>query len=171
MIEVNTNRLRILPLNETQLNLAISDFNQLERELNLNVTDKNIGPREQDVYKIRLNDMQKNLDRYAWFTPWMMIDKSINRIIGTIMIKNYPDDNGEVIIGYAMQEDFRRKGYMREGVKGLVSWIFENSDVKAIVADTLISNVASFKLLEQIGMEKFKNDGECYWWRLSNTNL
>ena len=171
MIDVITDRLRILALNEDQLRLAITDFNQLERALEVSVTVKNIGVREQDVYKIRLKDMQTNLENYSWYTPWMLIDKSMNRIIGAIMIKNYPDENGEVVIGYAMQEDFRRKGYMREGVEALVNWMFNNHNVKAVVADTLISNEASYKLLEQIGMKKYKNDGECYWWRLANTNL
>lgn len=171
LIDIMTSRLRIVALNEKQLKLAILDFNQLERNLNLMVTDKNIGEREKAVYKIRLNDMQAHLDQYAWFTPWMLIDKSMNRIIGAIMIKNYPNEKGEVVIGYAMQEEFRRKGYMREGVEGLVKWIFTNPEVKAIIADTLISNEASGQLLEQIGMEKYKNDGKCIWWRLPNLNL
>jgi len=64
------------------------------------------------------------------------------------------------------QEDFRRKGYMKEAVKALINWIFLNNDTKAVIADTLISNEASFKLLEQLGMKKYKDDGECYWWRL-----
>ena len=171
LIDIMTSRLRIVALNEKQLKLAILDFNQLERNLNLMVTDKNIGEREKAVYKIRLKDMQNNLDQYEWYTPWMLIDKSMNRIIGAIMIKNYPNEKGEVVIGYAMQEDFRRKGYMREGVEGIVKWIFKNPEVKSIIADTLISNDASGRLLEQIGMKKYKNDGECIWWRLSNLNL
>lgn len=166
MTEVITNRLRLFPLNEEQLQLAITDFNALEESLNLLVTDKNIGEREEAVYKIRLKDMQDNLKHYMWYTPWMLVDKQLNRIIGAIMIKNYPDVKGEVLIGYAMQEDFRRKGYMKEAVKELIDWIFLNKDTNAVIADTLISNEASFKLLEQLGMNKYKEDGECYWWRL-----
>jgi len=107
--EVITNRLRLVPLNEEQLQLAITDFNALEGSLNLLVTDKNIGEREEAVYKIRLKDMQDNLDHYKWYTPWMLVDKQLNRIIGAIMIKNYPDDKGEVLIGYAMSRRFQKK--------------------------------------------------------------
>lgn len=48
---------------------------------------------------------------------------------------------------YALQEPFRRKGYMREGVAALIEWILKNEDVKFIVADTLKRNIASHGLL------------------------
>jgi RimJ/RimL family protein N-acetyltransferase len=170
MTELFTDRLKLKPLNKCELELAIKNFNDLEKELGAEITKENIGPREQSVYKIRLNDMKTNMDLYKWYTPWVLIESKLNRIIGAIMIKNYPDENGEVIIGYALQESFRRKGYMREGVSALIEWILNNDDVKFVVADTLKSNIASHGLLKQIGMTIYKEDEECYWWRIEKSN-
>jgi len=166
MIEVNTKRLKLIPLNEYNLLLAIEDFNKLEEALGVQVTEKNIGIREKEVYKIRLKGVIENPKQYEWYTPWVLISKEKNRIVGAIMLKNYPDSNGEVIIGYAMQDGFRRKGYMFEAVECLIEWAFENVEVKGIIADTLKENNASHMLLEKLGMQIYKEDEECYWWRL-----
>jgi len=168
MTKVMTGRLILRPLNKEELELAISDFNELEKELGVEVTKDNIGPREQSVYKIRLKDMKLNIDKFEWYTPWVVIDKKLNRIIGAIMIKNYPDNKGEVTIGYALQEPFRRQGFMREAVTGIIDWIFNNQDVKSVIADTMKDNIPSHGLLQQLGMTIYKEDDECYWWKLEN---
>lgn len=168
MLEISTERLKILPLNEHTLELSITDFNEMEKVLGLTVTDKNIGLREKNVFKIRLNDVKNNHIKYLWYTTWIVISKSENRIIGHIMIKGYPNEKGEVIIGYYMQERYRGNGYMNEAINKLKSWIFLNLDVKYIVADTLKTNIISQNLLKKIGMEFYKEDDECLWWRLKN---
>ncbi len=137
MLEVSTERFKIVPLNEYNLELSIINFNKMEKSLGLTVTDKNIGFREKNVFKIRLNDVKNNNSKYMWYTTWIVILKSENRIIGHIMLKGYPNEQGEVNIGYYMQEYYREKGYMSEAINKLIRWIFSNSDVKYIVADTL----------------------------------
>lgn len=170
MFEVSTERLKIVPLNEYNLELSIINFNKMEKSLGLTVTDKNIGFREKNIFKIRLNDVKNNNSKYMWYTTWVVILKSENRIIGHIMLKGYPNEQGEVNIGYYMQEHYREKGYMSEAINKLIRWIFSNSDVKYIVADTLKTNTTSQNLLKKIGMKLYKEDDECFWWRLKNYN-
>lgn len=168
MFKVNTQRLEIIPMDEHNLELCINDFNKMEKNLGFTVTDKNIGSREKDVFKIRLNGVKKNPERYMWYTTWMIVIKSENRIVGHIMIKGFPNEKGETIIGYYMQDGYRKKGYMFEAVKGLVQWMFLNPDVKFVVADTLKSNIPSQNLLKKLGMELYNEDDEWFWWRLKN---
>lgn len=170
MFEVNTERLKIVPLNEYNLELSITNFNKMEKSLGLTVTDKNIGAREKNVFKIRLNDVKNNNSKYMWYTTWIIVLKSENRIIGHIMLKGYPNEQGEVNIGYYMQEQYREKGYMSEAIDKLIHWLFSNPDVKYIVADTLKSNILSQNLLKKIGMKFYKEDDECFLWRLKNYN-
>lgn len=82
------------------------------------------------------------------------------------MIKGYPNEDGEAIVGYAMQDGYKRKGYMEEALRGLIKWMFLNTDVKCVIADTLKSNIPSQSLLQKIGMVFYKEDDECFWWRL-----
>ncbi|GIM32268.1 GNAT family N-acetyltransferase [Paraclostridium bifermentans] len=168
MFQVSTERLKIVPLNEYNLELSIINFNKMEKSLGLTVTDKNIGLREKNIFKIRLNDVKNNTSKYMWYTTWIAILKSENRIIGHIMLKGYPNEQGEVNIGYYMQEQYREKGYMSEAINKLIHWIFLNSDVKYIVADTLKTNTTSQNLLKKIEMKLYKEDDECFWWRLKN---
>lgn len=166
MLEISTERLKIIPLNEENLELSINNFNEMEKVLGVTITDKNIGYREKDVFKIRLNDVKKNYKMYMWYTTWMIVLKSEDRIIGHIMIKGYPNENGEVIIGYFMQEHYRCKGYMLEAINRLIEWIFLNKDVDYILADTIRTNTISQSLLKKIEMKIYKEDNECIWWRL-----
>ena len=167
MLIINTDRLIISPLNNNNLELAISNFNEMENNLNLTVTDENIGDREKYVYGLRLKGVINNPQNYMWYTTWIIISKAENRFIGHIMLKGYPNKNGEVIIGYWIQDKYKRKGYMYEALKGIIPWIFQNADVKFIIADTLKSNIPSQKLLQKIGMIYAREDDEWFWWKLS----
>lgn len=171
MLKLNTERLCILPLDEHNLELSISDFNKLEKNLDLNITEKNIGIREQNIFKIRLNGVKNNPKNFMWYTTWVIILKTENRIIGHIMLKGYPNESGEVIIGYYMQDGYKRKKYMTEALKKLIEWIFLNPDVSLIIADTVKSNIPSQMLLKKIGMEFYKEDEECFWWKLKRNSL
>lgn len=166
MLKLNTERLSILPLDEYNLELSINAFNKMEKNLGLTITNKNIGDREKNVFKIRLNGVKNNPMNYMWYTTWIIILKLENRIVGHIMLKGYPNENGEIIIGYYMQDEYRCKGYMTEALRGLTQWAFLNYDVKYIIADTLKNNILSQKLLQKIGMVFYKEDDECIWWKL-----
>lgn len=65
-----------------------------------------------------------------------------------------------------MQDEYKHKGYMTEALRGLIKWMLLNIDVKYIIADTLKDNILSHKLLQKIGMSIYKEDEECFWWRL-----
>jgi ribosomal-protein-alanine N-acetyltransferase len=166
MLKLSTEKLYIFPLDEHNLELSIKDFNELEQNLELTITDENISTREKNVYKIRLEGVKNNPINYMWYTTWVIILKEENRIVGGIMIKGYPNENGEVIVGYAMQDCYKRRGYMLEALKSLTQWIFLNPNVKRIVAETVKSNIPSQELLKKIGMVLFKEDDEFFWWKL-----
>jgi predicted acetyltransferase len=166
MLKLNTQRLNIIPLDKYNLELSINDFNEMERNLCLTVTDKNIGIREKNVYKIRLKGVESNPTKYMWFTTWIIVLKEESRVVGAIMIKGYPNENGEVVVGYVMQEGYKQKGYMEEALRSLIKWMFLNADVKCIIADTLKNNIPSQKLLQKIGMVFYKENDELFWWKL-----
>lgn len=167
MLLIDTERLNILPLDKSHLELCISDFNEMERVLGLAITDRKLGDREKNVYKIRLKGVENNPIKYMWYTVWIIALKDENRFVGSIMIKNYPNENGEVIIGYSIERDYRRNGFMTEALKSLTQWMFSNPEVKFILADTLKNNIPSHRVLQRIGMVKYMEDDECYWWRLA----
>lgn len=171
MVKVTTERLEILPLDEDNLKLAISNYSEMIKRLGLNTNNKELNDREKKVYKIRLKGVENNSLNYMWYTTWMIVLKNENRHIGKLMIKGYPTNDGEVIVGYALEEVDRHKGYMTEALKGIIQWIFLNPEARYVVADTLKNNTSSHRVLERLGMKVYKEDDECFWWRVNRENL
>lgn len=171
MIKVKTDRLEILPLDEENLKLAISNYSEMIRRLGLSINNNELNDREKKVYKIRLNGVENNSLNYMWYTTWIIVLRNESRHIGKLMIKGYPNNEGEVIVGYALEERDRHKGYMTEALKGIIQWIFLNPEAKYVVADTLKNNAPSHRVLERAGMKVYKEDDECFWWRVSREDL
>lgn len=166
MINIATERLRVFPLNERELEISTHNFDELERTLGLKISGINSSDRQKTVFTLRLSKVKENVKNYMWNTVWLIVLIEENCIVGNIMIKGYPNESGEVIVGYSIEEGYKCKGYMTEAVKALIHWIFQNSDVKAVIADTLKDNIPSHKVLQKIGMVKYKEDEECFWWKI-----
>ncbi len=166
MLRVNTERLYILPLDQKNLEFCIDEYDEMEQNFNLTVSNKEPDDRQKNVWRIRLNGVKSDPMNYMWYTVWIIVLKEANRIIGTAMLKGYPNEKGEIIIGYVMEERYRCKGYMTEALSSITQWIFLNPDVKCVLADTLKTNKPSHKVLQKIGMVHYKEDDECFWWKL-----
>ncbi|WP_160687560.1 hypothetical protein [Clostridium sp. C2-6-12] len=78
MLKIDTDRLIISPLNKTNLELAIGNFNKMQKILNLTATNKNVGGREKYVYGLRLQGVKSNPKNYMWYTTWIIISKAKN---------------------------------------------------------------------------------------------
>lgn len=56
-------------------------------------------------------------------------------------------------IAYSISNDYRNKGYTTQAVKGLVNYLFENTDVEELNAVVLPRNVASNKVIAKCGFQ------------------
>lgn len=166
LFEVSSERLIMIPLDINNLELCIYNFSKMESNLDIAISGKALDEREKTVYKLRLVGAKGNRINYMWNTVWIVILKQLNQVAGTIMIKGYPNEKGEVVIGYSMEEVYRCKGYMTEALNALIKWTFLNPDVKSILADTLKTSIPSHKVLTKVGMTIYKEDNECFWWKL-----
>ncbi len=164
---LETERLNLMPLNAKNLTLAIDDYSKMQVELGLNAK-KTFLDDEEMLYamKVRLARVLENEENYIWFTNWAIIQKEENAIIGYIILKGLPNKSGDVIIGYDIDEDYRRKGYATEAIKGLIQWIFLNPNVITVIADTETTNIPSYKLLEKLGAVRYKESSELIWWKI-----
>ena len=61
---------------------------------------------------------------------------------------------------------FEGKGFMTEALIALINWAFEQSNVLAVIAETDKTNIASDKVLQKIGMIKYKEVDDMLWWRI-----
>lgn len=179
MLKINTERLTLIPLDIENYILYLEDTNKVEENLGLIVTNTVIEEPLKIAHHSRLKKVIENKNTYLWETNWLVVLKEENRIIGGIMIKGMPNENGEVIIGYGTDDSYQKKGYMTEAVNGLIEWIFESPSALSIIADTDKDNDPSHKVLMRNGFKKYKettetsDEGEIeelVWWRLDKVH-
>jgi RimJ/RimL family protein N-acetyltransferase len=104
---------------------------------------------------------------HPWYTYWLIVTPDELYGAGLAGFKGYPDSQGEAEIGYGIDADYRRKGYMTEAVRELIAWAFEEPNCTSIIAPgTLKSNVASNRVLEKAGMFVYEESAKTLSWRI-----
>ncbi|MFD1176675.1 GNAT family N-acetyltransferase [Paenibacillus puldeungensis] len=170
MIKLETERLNLLPLQVHNLTLALEDYEKMQSDLGLRITNTVLDEEMKYAMKVRLRKVLENVENFLWLTNWAIINKRENQLIGFIMLKGYPNEIGEVIVGYSIEEKYRRNGYATEALKGLTEWIFENPKALCVIADTEKTNIPSHKVLQNVGAIKFKENDELIWWKIEKNN-
>jgi RimJ/RimL family protein N-acetyltransferase len=168
---LETERLIISPLQAHQLALALEDYAKMQTDLGLNVINTVLDEEMEYAMRVRLRKVLDNVENYPWLTNWAIIHKEEKQIIGFIILKGCPNELGEVVVGYVVEESHQRKGYAAEALKVLIQWIFKNPQALFVIADTEKTNIPSHKLLENLGAVKYKETDDVVWWRIENKIL
>ncbi|MDF2881185.1 MAG: acetyltransferase [Clostridiaceae bacterium] len=168
--ELKTERLSLLPLQSHQLVLSLEDYVKMQTDLGLKVNNTTLDEEMQYAMKVRLRKVLEDVENYLWLTNWAIVHKEEKQIIGFIMLKGYPNEIGEVTVGYGIEERYRRNGYATEALKALTQWIFKNPRALFVIADTEKTNIPSHKVLENVGAVKYKETNEIVWWRVEREN-
>lgn len=164
---LETERLRIIPLSVSQFKLLLDGIDKMEKELGLSSSGENMDEHTQQAMEGLYQKALNNEDNYIWYTNWQIILKSDNISIGSACFMGSPNENKEVEIGYGTNSKFRNQGYMTEAVSAICSWLIEQQNIAAIVAETDKDNSASHKVLKKCGFIKQKETEGSYFWRLN----
>ncbi|MFJ7934444.1 GNAT family N-acetyltransferase [Sporosarcina sp. NPDC096371] len=165
MIELNTERLRLIPLSAENLDSLINNPKKMEQSLSLIETDRFLDLELKQALEIRLSKLLVDEKNYIWYTNWLIVEKDKNSSVGGIMLKGLPNENGEVIIGYYTLTEYQGNGYMTETISNMKNWLLDQSDVKYVIADTEKDNIPSHRVLEKSGAAMYKETDELYFWR------
>jgi RimJ/RimL family protein N-acetyltransferase len=89
---------------------------------------------------------------------WLVVLEGL--VIGDCFTHGGADDEGDIEIGYALAEPYRRLGYGTELVAALSQWLFEHEGIERVVARNVdVENVASRRTLERVGF-MLEREGE-----------
>ncbi|MGI8786260.1 MAG: GNAT family N-acetyltransferase [Pyrinomonadaceae bacterium] len=80
---------------------------------------------------------------------WVLNLENDRKVIGTICLWNLDAEKSVGEIGYEIHPDFQGKGLMREAVKRVLKYGFEEMKLEKIEAWTNTANSASIRLLER----------------------
>ncbi|MEM8673085.1 MAG: GNAT family N-acetyltransferase [Cyanobacteria bacterium P01_G01_bin.67] len=86
---------------------------------------------------------------------WVIIHKQSHCPIGSCGFTWHREVNAAEI-GYELKSQFWRKGIMSEALRAILQFGFNSREIQFIIAEIMLKNVASRKLLEKLG---FKSQG------------
>ena len=82
-----------------------------------------------------------------------IIDKTSDAFVGSCVLFRFDREQGLAEIGYALGKPFWGKGYMREVLPALIRYAFRDLDVRRLEASVDSDNLASHRLLLDLGFE------------------
>lgn len=80
--------------------------------------------------------------------------KETGQVIGQLNTSMVDAKNFTANIGYALNKEFRGKGFVNEALVALVAHIFTNHNVMRVIADIDIRNLDSIKVIEKLGFRR-----------------
>ncbi len=164
MIELDTERLRLIPLSAENLRLLIDNPKKMEQSLSIIESNGFLSSDLKQSMEIRLSKLLCDEENYIWYTNWLIVSKDQNCSVGGVMLKGLPNENGEVVIGYYTLPEYQGNGYMTETINTMKNWLLNQTDVIYVIADTDKDNIPSHRVLEKCGAKIYKETDELYFW-------
>lgn len=168
MIEVETDRLRIIALDIELFKLYLEDYGKVQESLGVKITMPIQDEETQALFANAYFAAEAYPQLIHWLTSWEIISKADNEIIGSICFKGPPDMAGSVEIGYEIFKPFQSKGYAKEAVNAILLWALSMPEVKRVLASVSEKNCASIKVLRALSFNYFDFDKEIQWWERSS---
>lgn len=149
-----TERLLVRPLSADELRLLAKSPDEFTRELGFSPSESLSATETREAI---LNDLLPNVANSEdpnFYTMWIIVAKSEKAIVGGVCFHGAPNSDGEVEIGYGIDEKYQNRGFMTEAVDGMVQWLKSCPKVRVVTAETELSNAPSLKVLQKAGFAK-----------------
>ena len=121
--------------------------------------------RAKALLRIRLADVERDPAARPWLLRLIVLREETPRpAIGLIGFHGRPNHAGRAEVGYEIFEPYRRRGYAREAVVGLLDWAARRHGVRRFLAAIGPDNEASLRLalglgFRQVGVQVDEDDG------------
>ena len=163
-VSLQTQRLLLVSLTLSQLQLCLDVPSALEAELGLSISRDVLTKRVQRAIRMKIKKMIRTDESlHAWQTYWLVIVSADNFGAGLAGFKGIPNEEGSTEIGYGIDPAYQNKGYTSEAVRVLVGWALQHPFCKAVTATT-VENPASRHLLEKLGANLIAENGAASSW-------
>ncbi|WP_262510568.1 GNAT family N-acetyltransferase [Lutibacter oceani] len=113
---------------------------------------KSVNEAEEIISEVLFKDYKK-----FGYGRWAVIYKPDNKVIGFAGLKYLPELN-ETDIGFRILPQYWDKGITTEVSKEIIKYGFEILKLNRIIGIVMPKNIASYKVLEKIGLKFYKFD-------------
>lgn len=100
-----------------------------------------------------LRAIQADNQHLAWRIR-VIVERSSNKVVGSINLKGPPNAAGEVEIGWGLIENARGKGYATEASAAVIRWTLHQPCVSTISATIPDDNYPSQRLAKRLGLTR-----------------
>ncbi|ANI88477.1 GNAT family acetyltransferase [Arachidicoccus ginsenosidimutans] len=107
-------------------------------------------------------NIQKNDSIY-----WAITLNGTDKLIGTICLFDFSEDNLKAETGYELLPDFQGKGIMQEAFSKVIDFAIQHVGLKSIEAYTHSENQHSIRLLEKFNFKKNSTEGNFITYKLT----
>ena len=164
---LRTQRLLLVSLTLSQLQLCLTDLPALEAELGLSISHNVLTERVRGAIHKKIEKMTGvDATHHPWQTYWLIVISEKDFGAGLAGFKGCPDENGSTEIGYGIDSAYKNQGYTSEAVQALVDWALKHSFCKKVTA-TAVENPASRRLLEKLGARFVAEDDKSSSWEFT----
>ncbi len=91
--------------------------------------------------------------RAAGVKYWAIRQEKNGDLLGTVCLWNFSEDQLSAELGYELHPDFQGKGYMRETIREVIRYAFENLGIRKLSAFTHKQNNPSIRVLVENGFK------------------
>lgn len=120
----------------------------------------------QEVLDFLMSKYSNDLDNVSYPYVLALVLKDTNELIGHVGLSHIPEG---IEIGYAIGEDYQKKGYATEAVQAFTDWAKAHLNLDAIYAIVKSENIGSCKTLEKTGYQFLKEEDRERLWRSLST--
>ncbi|MDO9522149.1 MAG: GNAT family N-acetyltransferase [Methanocorpusculum sp.] len=160
-MQIETQRLKIIPLDLQQFSFFLKDKDGLEKDLGLKPSGVPLDVHTKEAMT-GLYAKCTDHDGSLWFTYWMIISREHNTAVGGLCFMGEPL-SGVVEVGYGIDPGFQHQGFMTETLSAVTTWALSHGAV-CVTAETEKDNPASQKVLTNSGFQFSREEGDSLWW-------
>jgi len=150
---IETKRLELHHLSAEAIIELFEDKSDNKALLNRSITNPhrvlvdNSGPLGWRVPQVKVDPSVNK-----WFVRWIVL-KETAEVIGSTSFHGVPDSDGMMEIGLGIEEPFQNKGYAKESLKGMWSWVSQFPQVKTLRYTVSPDNLPSIAVINYFGFE------------------
>ena len=143
---LETKRLILRKMSSTDIN----DFFAMRSDERMHTYTDTTPDRDASQTETYLTKMIHGVDENRWVI-WAIEQRVTRRVIGSIGIWNFNDDQTSAELSYGIAPEFQGNGYMGEALSRVTDYAFGTLQLSALEAYTEAENTPSRRLLERIG--------------------
>jgi [ribosomal protein S5]-alanine N-acetyltransferase len=146
---IETERLFLVTVMPEEIESIISgDFERVSRLMGVGfqLDDPKLGI----DWSWHLKALRADCNELAWRVR-VIVERSTNTVVGSINLKGQPID-GDVEIGWGLNDDARGKGYATEASSAVIYWVAQQAGVRSISATVPDDNGPSQRVAARLGL-------------------